>query len=246
MRLILNVQFIKRFYSHAVIKRFSTPTILSLQEGVDKISVFDQVTRTNAAVEAYNGYIGKIIQTHPNLFALAKKLREEEFSKSREFELLFKSANPPEQRRYYRLRDEKIRKMSKLLKEDKISVDVFLNGIVFEDNKIFDDRCGFGCATSLNDSDDESESDETQTQNTNENGVISGSTCVVCYDKPADVLLSCGHYRYCIDCFNRSKETHQEKVNEFYLGSIDQEPKFQCPFCKQDITAHMHVPKIFH
>lgn len=222
-----------------------------MQEGPEKISVFEQTTRTNAAVEAYNGYIGKLIQTHPNLFALVKKLREEEFTKSRDFDLLLKSANPPNQRRFYRIRDEKISKMSKLLKANKITVEVFLNGVVFDENNIFDDRCGFGSTISPNlyDSDDDNESHDAQlaqTQTTNESGVISGATCVVCYIKSADVLLNCGHYRFCIGCFTRTKEIHDENMDQFNLGVIDEQPKFQCPFCKTEIIAHMHVPKIFH
>lgn len=221
-----------------------------MQEGPEKISVFEQTTRTNAAVEAYNGYIGKIIQSHPNLFALVKKLREEEFAKSREFDLLLKSANPPNQRRFYRIRDEKIAKLSKLLKEDKISVDVFLNGIVFDENHVFDDQCAFGATVSPNlyDSDDDNETlDEQSPQtSTNENGVISGATCVVCLEKAADVLLNCGHYKFCLACYTRTKQVHEEKMDEFNLGIIDYQPQFQCPFCKKEITAHMHVPKIFH
>lgn len=221
-----------------------------LQEGPEKISVFEQTTRTNAAVEAYNGYIGKIIQSHPNLFALVKKLREEEFSKSREFDLLFKSANPPNQRRFYRIRDEKIAKLSKLLKEDKISVDTFLNGIVFDENHIFDDLCAYGVTDSPNlyDSDDDNEASQVQSPqtSTNESGVVSGATCVVCLTNAADVLLNCGHYKFCLACYTRSKQVHEEKMDEFYLNIIDYEPKFTCPFCKVEITAHMHVPKIFH
>lgn len=221
-----------------------------MQEGPEKISIFGQTTRTNAAVEAYNGYMGKIIQSHPNLFALVKKLREEEFAKSRELDLLFKSANTPNQRRFYRIRDEKIAKLSKLLKEDKMSVDVFLNGMVFDDNHVFDDLCAFDATSSPNlyDSDDDNETHEEQSlqTSTNVNGVISGATYVVCLVNAADVLLNCGHYKFCLSCYMRTKQVHEEKMVEFNLRFIDYQPKFVCPFCKTEITAHMHVPKIYH
>lgn len=161
----------------------------------------------------------------------------------------FKSANPPEQRRLYRLRDEKIRKMSKLLTDGKITVDVFLNGVVFEDNGIFKGRCKLDTAIeNAGESDTEEEiENETQLELTQPttNAVISGSTCVICWAEPSDILLNCGHYKHCLSCFNRSKELFEENKVAFRLRLIDTEPKFKCPHCNTDITAHMHVKKNF-
>lgn len=186
--------------------------------------------------------MNKNIQAHPSFFSLLNKLREEEFAKSREFDLLFKTADPPQQRRFYRMRDQKIRKMSQLLKEKKISVDVFLNGIVSDSNKIFGDTCAFGLDCKGLDDDFEGEEQQTQTKETN---VISGATCVICYAAPSDVLLSCGHYKHCISCFNHSQNIYNQQMIEYQMGSIDEEPNFKCPHCNTTITAHMHVKRIF-
>lgn len=159
--------------------------------------------------------------------------------------MLFKTANPPVQRRFYRKRDDKIKKMSGLLQDGKISTDVFLNGIVFEGNNIFDDRCGFSgdFASNLYGSDDEM---DLETEQQAGEGVISGATCNVCYEKPSDVMLSCGHYKHCIECFNKLKAIFDENMIQFQLRQIDDEPKFKCPHCTAEIVGHLHVPKIFH
>lgn len=222
---------------------------MNTQEGAAKISVFGQATRTSAAVEAYNGYLNKKIQSHPQFFALINILREEEFSKSRDFDLLFKSADPPVQRQFHRQRDDKIKKMSNLLKAGKISTDHFLNGIAFEGNRLFDDRCAFSAdmVTNLYGSDDEMDVDiEVEPIQEVVSGVISGGTCNVCYAKPSDVMLSCGHYKHCLECFEKLKSLHDENVYAFRLGRIEFEPKFKCPHCNTEIVGHLHVPKIFH
>lgn len=217
------------------------------QEGPNKISVFGQSTRTNAAVEAYNGYIGKTIQAHPNLFGLAKKLREEEFAKSREFDLMLKTANPPQQRRFYRLRDAKIKKMSGLLKRGEISVDVFLSGMVCDNNQIFDDSCRFygDLGSNLYGSDSEEDLPSQADSQPRANGVITGGTCAICYHNPSDVLLSCGHYNNCLTCFNTMKKNYEDEMIAYHLGRLDDEPRFKCAVCNANITAHMHVPRIF-
>ena len=177
-----------------------------LQEGANKISVFGLITRSQAAVEAYNGYLGRKIIAHANLFVLINALREEEFHKGREFSLLFTTANPPMQRRQYRLRDEKISKMSNMLMKKQIDVDGFLNGIVCADNNIFSDE-HFDFVDVI--SDDEDEIEPVATPSTS--CVISGKTCVICLEATSDVLLSCGHYKYCMRCF----ELEQANFNEF-------------------------------
>lgn len=203
--------------------------------------MYGQVTRTNAAVEAYNGYMNKCIQAHPSLFVLIKKLIEEEFAKSREFDILLKTANPPQQRRFYRMRDQTIKKMGKLLKEKKITVDAFLNGIVNDANKIFTEKCAFGVGA-----DSAMDSSEPEDEPTPGTVVISGATCVICFQKPSDILLSCGHYKHCLSCFNRLQAAHQQNMDEYRLGvsQDDEEPTFKCPHCNTKIIAHMHVPKI--
>lgn len=74
---------------------------------------------------------------------------------------------------------------------------------------------------------------------------ISGSTCVICFDKPSDILLSCGHYKTCWSCFNRSKQMHEKMIDELQLAFIHEVPKFRCPHCNSHVTGHVHVKRIF-
>lgn len=202
-------------------------------------------------MEAYNGYLNSKIIAHPNFFALINSLRDEEFHKSREFELLFSNANPPTQRRYYRIRDQKIKKMSKLLMNKQIDVDTFLNGIASPDNGIFDDRHVNFMENGT--SDDEMSDEDVISENipnqdvpgSSGSSAISGRTCVICYEATSNVILSCGHFKYCSSCFNMDKACFDEKMSEFQLGQRDDEPIFKCPYCQQKITGHMVVEKIF-
>lgn len=217
-----------------------------LQEGADQISVFGLNTRSQAAVEAYNGYLGRKIIAHANFFVLINALRDEEFQKSREFGLLLATANPPLQRRQYRIRDEKIQKISKLLKANKIDVDGFLNGITCPDNNIFrDEHFDFMDCGMPEDEDEDEEDIKSIASTSSSSSAISGKTCVICLDATSDVILSCGHYKYCLRCFELEKANFEEKLVEHQLGRRDVEPTFKCPLCQTKIMSHMHVPKIF-
>lgn len=199
------------------------------------------ITRSQAAVEAYNGYLGRKIIAHANFFVLINALRDEEFHKSREFGLLFTTANPPVQRRPYRLRDEKISKISKMLEKGQIDVDGFLNGVTCPANNIFnDEHFDFVGA-----SDEEDENEIEPVASTSTSCAISGKTCVICLEATSDVLLSCGHYKYCLRCFTLEQANFNEKVIEYQLGRRDMEPVFKCPLCQAKITSHMHVEKIY-
>lgn len=197
-------------------------------------------TRSQAAVEAYNGYLGRKIIAHANFFVLINALRDEEFQKSREFGLLFATANPPLQRRQYRMRDEKIQKLSKMLKGKKIDVDGFLNGITCPDNAIFRDEHFDFMDCGMTEEEEEGNTESIVSTST-DSSVISGKTCVICLDNISDVVLSCGHYKYCLRCFELEKANFEEKL----LGRRDVEPIFKCPLCQTKITSHMHLPKIF-
>lgn len=192
-------------------------------------------------MEAYNGYLGRKIIAHANFFVLINALRDEEFQKSREFGLLFVTANPPLQRRQYRIRDEKIHKISKMLENKQIDVDGFLNGITCLDNNIFSDEHLDFIDDGVSDVEDEIE----PVACSSESSVISGKTCVICLEATSDILLSCGHYKYCLMCFDKEQSNFNEKLAEWHLGRRDIEPTFKCPLCQQKITGHMQVEKIF-
>lgn len=151
-----------------------------------------------------------------------------------------KGGQLPNQQRPFRLRDELIRKLGKQLKDDLISVDGFLDGIVFND--VCKNKCTFDVdivSNSDNDSDSDSEPSVSQ------NNVLQGNTCAICYGAPSDVVLSCGHYKHCLTCFETEKALYEQKKIQYRLGAIEVEPTFICPLCKKVITQHLHVPKIF-
>lgn len=210
--------------------------------------MFGLNTRTTAALEAYNGHLGRRIFAHANFFVLCTALIEEEFLKSVEFDLAIRSANAPTQRREYRQRDDFIKKLSSNLKDKQISVDEFLNGIIFNGNNVSKNQCQFDDADVSDDSCsdfDPVDSNEASTSQQSQ-GIVSGKTCVVCLDAPSDVLLNCGHYNYCLACFDTQKALHDQKKDQYFLGLIDTEPKLQCPLCKTEITQHLHVKNIFY
>lgn len=215
------------------------------QEGAKQISVFALVTRTTASLEAYNGILGKRIMTNPNFFVLINTLKDEEFNKSRDFDLLLQGANPPLQKRHYRLRDNHIRKLSKSIENKEISSDVFLNAFVFEENGLLNDHCTFALDISDDDTFTSDEEEKEQSENAQSASVISGATCVICYEQQSDVLLSCGHYKHCISCFETARAHYDEKLEQYQAGNSDIEPIFKCPLCNKHITQHMHVKKIF-
>lgn len=64
---------------------------IDLQEGPDKISVFDRRTRTTSALESYNARLGSKIAGGSNFFKFAKLLIEEEAVKLKEFKELLRS-----------------------------------------------------------------------------------------------------------------------------------------------------------
>lgn len=80
--------------------QFNFFSLISLffQEGPKSFSVFGIETRTNCAVEAFNGAIGRRMKHKAEFFKFVKELREEEFHKTLEFEELLEtagaSANP--------------------------------------------------------------------------------------------------------------------------------------------------------
>lgn len=177
---------------------------------------------------------------------LCKSLIDEEAPKSRELELEVETGNVPPQRRKYRLRDEKIAQLSERLKKGDITVDDFLNQIVVEENNVCLNKCEFDInLESDSDSDFESYSQELPSTSQPAVGVVSGKRCVICLDAVSDVLLGCGHYNYCMPCFETQQSVHRQRKIAFDLGRLDTEPILQCPLCKVPITNHMQVKKIF-
>lgn len=125
--------------------------------------------------------------------------------------------------------------------------------MIFEDNEISKNQCDFDfnqynldCVPETDtDSDVDNNYVSQPTQNSQDVGVISGKTCVICLNATSDVLLSCGHYKYCKSCYNIEKANFDAKVVAFNLGKLDVEPKHKCPYCNSVITGYLHLKKIF-
>lgn len=75
--------------------------------------------------------------------------------------------------------------------------------------------------------------------------VIFGDTCVICWEKRSDVLLSCGHYKHCSKCFENLKTTYEKQNQQFQNNKIPKMPEFKCPLCNICITGHLRVDRIF-
>lgn len=215
-----------------------------MQEGPENISVFDLISRTTAALEAYNRHLGTKIFSHADFFVLCLGLLEEEKSKARDFDIVSRGGQLPDQKRPYRLRDKLIRKLNKQLVKNDITVSGFLDGIVF--NKICKDKCNFDLNASFSSSDVEDDSEQAEATTSSQCVVLQGNTCVVCMDVPSDVILNCGHFKFCITCFETQQALHRQKKIAFEMKRTDVEPLFKCPFCNTIITQHLHVPKIYN
>lgn len=61
------------------------PLVMNIQEGPEKISVFNLWTRTTGCLEAYNGTLGKRIHSKGHFFKFIEVLLDEEFRKCRDF-----------------------------------------------------------------------------------------------------------------------------------------------------------------
>lgn len=209
--------------------------------------MYDLISRTTAALEAYNRHLGNKIRSHADFFALCKGLLEEDSNKSRDFGIIARGGKLQNQRREYRLRDETIRKLNQQLMDDEITSDQFLNSVVF--SGVCKDRCNFDENQSDSDSDSESVGLDVPSVESNEPSqpaVIQTSTCAVCYENNSDVLLNCGHYKYCITCFEIEDAMYKEKKLQFVAGNLDNEPQFKCPICKANITNYLHLPRIYN
>lgn len=89
--------------------------------------------------------------------------------------------------------------------------------------------------------------DETKAENatTSNSCAISGKTCVICLEATSDVLLSCGHFKFCLECFELQRANVNKMVAEYRSGLRDVEPVFECPLCRAKITSHMHIKNIY-
>lgn len=107
---------------------------------------------------------------------------------------------------------------------------------------------------SESDADRDSEIGEVESNSDNDNGSDDDENNAIGDDNESDddgnnaigdVILNCGHYCFCLTCFEAQKADVEAKKIEFQLGRRDVEPKLECAICKTKITAHMHIKQIF-
>lgn len=64
---------------------------MNIQEGPEKISVFNIPNRSTGAVEAYNGVLGRNIPPHPHFFRFILCLRNQEWQKAKLVKMIVES-----------------------------------------------------------------------------------------------------------------------------------------------------------
>lgn len=209
-------------------------------------SVFLKRTRTTSAVEAYNGVIGRIIQKNGNFFKFVKALIDEEFNKSRDFELLICSGGShgtsKKKKTVYEQKSSYIEEASHKLLEGKITPKEFMQRMVFgkskicvdlePDEDIFETNGHNSDNEDDNDSEDENDDgDDTVDPNTPSHYFHETDTamCIVCLvSKPNILLLPCRHLKICLNCCNELKANAGENF-------------FKCPLCRAIVVENLTV-----
>lgn len=179
-----------------------------------------------------------MIRKNGNFFKFVKKIREEEFHKSRKFEMLVESGGAfgtTKKKKYNVERNDKIREASILLEKGKISSTLFLNRMVYKENQIIktfdefeindddnDDICNNSDAT-------EEESNSAHAANPSQ---IVDVVCSICLTNPSNILLlPCRHLKICNECqiLLQSEALAQNQNN--YL----------CPCCRVIVEDSIQV-----
>ncbi|XP_073825748.1 uncharacterized protein [Musca autumnalis] len=195
--------------------------------GPENISVYNQCTRTTSSVEAYNGFLGKLIAKSGNFFKFVGSLRKEEFFKSRHFEILAESGGSSVKRRRRSTKEARIAEAANLLEKGKINALAFLNRMVFEENAICTNMLPM--ENEVYDEADEDKKDEDEVEQKEESNV---RICVVCYDKmPKIVLLPCRHLVVCVECHLKLQAVALENNSD----------TFNCPYCRAVVQETLQI-----
>lgn len=196
------------------------------------------MTRTTSAIEAYNGVLGRTLPKSGNFFKFTKTIQDEEFMKSRDFEILVESGGTVGtkiRRKHSVERANKIMEASELLERGSITAMAFLNRMVYPKNNICTDMEPIDdifqeYPDCVNDeekisSDEEWPAIETVAQRDN-------NMCVVCFNnRPNIVLLPCKHLQICSECNLKLQAKGLAAKTNAYI----------CPVCRQEVEDTIQV-----
>lgn len=181
--------------------------------------MFNTFTRTTGALEAYNGALGHKIIKRGHFFKFVKVLLEEEFSKCRDFYSRLKGRDdaPNNRGNKYQIRGDKIMRNSRLLANEKITCEEFLNRIVYKQNNLdfgLIDADLVNIVVDTDDDDDDSESEESLVKPPplDSQGNTKGK-CILCHDKERELcVLPCFDFCLCASCWNILKENSTSEL----------------------------------
>lgn len=199
------------------------------QVGCEHFTVHNQDTRTTSAVEAYNGILGRSAEKMGIFFKFVRIIRDEEFFKSRHFEMLCESGGSlaKKRRRTSVEKSKKIKEASLLLQQGKITVATFLSRMVYEKNGICVNMVEEENIFKEESSDEDLFEDISEPPSYNEENV-----CVVCQDKsPNIVLIPCKHLKICDEC---NLKLQADAISKGM-------PNYNCPYCRKVVEDSMHV-----
>lgn len=193
-------------------------------------------TRTTSALEAYNGVLGRQIQKKGNFFRFVETLREEEYEKSKKFEVLIESGGTVGAKRstkYFETRSVKIAEATELLEKGKITPMLFLNRLAFQRNKVMDDMDPKESIfeeddIAIDDGDDGNVEEipvpAEQDDNEEDSTVGQGTMCIICQvSAPNTAFLPCKHMKCCSECIL--------KLQAQCIASNNR--KLKCPYCRE-------------
>lgn len=206
-----------------------------LQEGPVSISVYKLITRTTSSLEAYNGVLGRLIQSHGDFFRFVTSIQQQELCKSRELNLLIQSGGLSAEGKKKRVKDrhDKIVEATELFVNESLSLPDYLKRLTFSKNKIVVNMANFSnintpCAEEDDEDDEDENANSESIQQTQKENAL---TCVICMFNRVDTLfMPCSHLNACMECFEILEKQ-----------AIERNKKPTCPLCRKDINSTMKV-----
>lgn len=231
--------------------------LCGFQEGPENISVFNKWTRTTGALEAYNGVLGRKIIGKSHFFKFVKVLLDEEYRKCRELHSILHGRDDKRKSRsnkyqvichfsflhsceintnfvefdLLKVRGEKIMANSKLMLQNRLDADEFLDRIVYQQDS---DDFGMLDVTLVNisiDKDDDKDSTNEHEQiepiasptPSTQSSTSSQSVghCALCEEEPELLVLPCFEFCVCQTCWEILKKNNDTP---------------SCPSCKAAVT----------
>lgn len=223
------------------------------QEGATSISVYRKTTRTNNAVEAYNGHLGRRIPAKGHFFRFAVILLDEEDAKARDFHIAIKTAGASsqssDQRRKYADRNIRILAATDLLDANKLTPMEFLRRVIFHNTKLEADVVRLDCVGANSDDDisvelskdpDASEFDrnlnDPPPSKRTRRSKKEEDVCSVCWDaKPRVMVMPCRQMCLCEKCFSVLKGQAAKRAK---IPIDSDQLQIRCPMCGKLAVAN--------